>query len=303
MLRKRKLQNEGCQRAIISMGKELILDKKSFRKKVQKLSNLPTLPNLLDKFTEMIEDPNTPMEAFGKELSKDQVITGKLLKLVNSAFYGFPGRISTVTHAMVLLGHEALKGLIITSNIFENLPPEAYPLWRHSMGVSLACRAIANELDLPDVEEFAVAGLLHDIGKVVLHIEAPEEYKQVIFHALETEQIMWQAERKILGFDHAAIGRWLCEEWKLPEKLIIPIAYHHLPAIPKEHDVRVAVIAVADIMVRGMGAGAEDDFSLDVPDPVLEKKVPLTLDQIRKLVEEIDPEIESLKNLDPEDIK
>ena len=285
------------------MGKELILDKKSFRRKVQKLSNLPTLPNLLNKFTEMVEDPNTPMEAFGKELSKDQVITGKLLKLVNSAFYGFPGRISTVTHAMVLLGHDALKGLIITSNIFENLPQEAYPLWRHSMGVSLACRNIANELDLPDVEEFAVAGLLHDIGKVVLHIEAPEEYKQVILHALKTEQIMWKAEREILGFVHAAIGRWLCEEWKLPKKLTVPIAYHHLPSIQKEYDMRIAVIAIADIIVRGMGAGAEDDFSLDVPDPILEKKVPLTLDQIRKLVEEIDPEIESLKNLGPEDMK
>ena len=82
---------------------------------------------------------------------KDYALTSKLLKLVNSAFYGFPGRISTVTHALVLLGHDALKGLIITSSIFENISPEAYPLWRHSVAVSLMSRAIASELSLPDV--------------------------------------------------------------------------------------------------------------------------------------------------------
>ena len=168
------------------MEKEFILDKASFRKKVEKLSNLPTLPKLLQKFTMMINDPKISIKAFGKELSKDQVLTSRILKLVNSSFYGFPGRISTVTHALVLLGHDAIKGLIITSSIFENISPEAYQLWRHSVAVSLMSRAIASELSLPDVEEFAVAGLLHDIGKVILHIEASEEYREVIKHATNT---------------------------------------------------------------------------------------------------------------------
>ena len=183
------------------MGKEVILDKISFRKKVEQLSNLPTLPNLLDKFTRMLKDPKTSMAAFGKELSKDQMLTSKILKLVNSAFYGFPGRISTVTNALVLLGYDALKGLIISSNIFENLSPEAYPLWHHSVTVSLASRAIARELSLPDIEEFAVAGLLHDIGKVILHVEASEEYRTVINQAKKAKQPVWQTEGEILGFD------------------------------------------------------------------------------------------------------
>jgi HD-like signal output (HDOD) protein len=165
------------------MGKVVVLDKSAFRKRIERISNLPTLPNLLQKFNEMIKDPKISMDTLGKELSKDQVITSKLLKLVNSAFYGFPGRISTISHALVLLGYDALKGLIITSSIFENLSPTAYPLWRHSIAVSLTSRKIATKLSLQDREEFAVAGLLHDIGKVILHMEAPQEYRAVVDYA------------------------------------------------------------------------------------------------------------------------
>jgi len=285
------------------MENKFILDKTSFRQRVEQLSNLPTLPNLLKKFNKMISNPNVSMEAFGKELGKDQALTSKLLKLVNSSFYGFPGRISTITHALVLLGNDALKGLIITSNIFENISPEAYPLWRHSIAVSLASRAIARELSLPDIEEFAVAGLLHDIGKVILHIEAPEEYRTVINHSHTTEHPIWQAETEMLGFDHATIGLWICEDWTLPAKLAFPIGYHHKPSRSKEHTIRVAVVALSDILVRGMGGGAEHDLPIEVTDPILEEQVPLTLEQLHKLVEEIEPEIDSLQDLIPKDMK
>lgn len=285
------------------MEPKLVLDKVAFRKQVEQLNNLPTLPNLLQKFTEMIKNPKTSMAAFGKELSKDQVLTSKILKLINSAFYGFPGRISTVTHALVLLGYDALKGLIVTSNIFEHLPEEAYSLWRHSIAVSLMSRAIVKELSLADVEEFVVAGLLHDIGKVVLRLEAPKEYKMVAQHAENSKQPIWKSEREILGFDHADIGLWLCEKWTLPQKLTIPIGYHHLPATAKEYSLRVAVVAVADMLVRGMGSGAENDLPLEIPDPVLEEQVSLTKEQIMKLITKIEPEVESLQHIAPKDMK
>jgi putative nucleotidyltransferase with HDIG domain len=285
------------------MENKFILDKASFRQRVVQLSNLPTLPNLLKKFNKMMSNPKVSMEAFGKELGKDQALTSKLLKLVNSSFYGFPGRISTITHALVLLGNDALKGLILTSNIFENLSPEAYPLWRHAIAVSLASRAIARELSLPDIEEFAVAGLLHDIGKVILHLEAPEEYRTVVNHSLTTELPIWKVETEMLGFDHATIGLWICEDWTLTAKLAFPIGYHHKPGQAKEHTIRVAVVALSDILVRGMGGGAESDLPIEATDPVLEEQVPLTLEQLHKLAEEIEPEIDNLQDLIPKDMK
>ena len=281
----------------------LVIDKDSFRRKVERLTNIPTLPNLLTKFTEMIKNPKTSMDAIGKELSKDQVLTSKLLKLVNSAYYGFPGRISTVSHALVLLGYDAVKGLIITSNIFENLSSDAFPLWRHSIASSLTARAIANELSMQDVEEFAVAGLLHDIGKVILHIEAPEEYKHVIEKARTSGRTIWETEQEMLGFDHANIGQWICEKWTLPEKLIIPIGSHHAVKDASGFHMRVMVTSLSDMMIRGMGGGAEEDFPLEPIDPICEEKIPLTQDQIDKIAENIAPEIGALQHLVPEDMK
>jgi len=281
----------------------IIIDKDSFRKKVERLTNIPTLPNLLNKFTEMIKNPKTSMDAIGKELAKDQVLTTKLLKLVNSAFYGFPGRISTVSHALVLLGYDAVKGLIITSNIFDNLSQDAFPLWRHSIASSLAARGIANELALQDVEEFAVAGLLHDIGKVILHIEAPEEYRHVIDKARISGKTIWETEQEMLGFDHANIGQWICEKWTLPAKLIIPIGHHHNVKDASDFHMRVMVTSLSNMLIRGMGGAAEEGFPLEQIDPICEEKIKLTQEQIDKLAEKIAPEIEALKHLVPEDMK
>jgi len=288
------------------MSNEVVIDKDAFRRKVERLTNIPTLPNLLNKFTEMIKNPKTSMDAIGKELSKDQVLTSKLLKLVNSAFYGFPGRISTVTHALVLLGYDAVKGLIITSNIFENLSSDAYPLWRHSIASSLACRSIANELLLEEVEEFAVAGLLHDIGKVILHIEASDEYKLVIEHARSSGKSIFDTEREMLGFDHANIGQWICEKWTLPSKLIIPIGCHHDMSDKntiESYKMRVVVTSLSDMVVRAMGCCAEGDLPLEPLDPAVEENISLKPEQMQRIVEKVEPEIEALQHLVPEDMK
>lgn len=283
------------------MVQELIADRRAFRERVERISNLPTLPRLLQRFSEMIKNPGISMEVLGKELSKDQVLTSKLLKMVNSSFYGFPGRIGTITHAIVLLGYDALKGLIVTSSIFENLPEEAFPLWRHSIAVSQASRAIAKRLFPQEREEFAVAGLLHDIGKVILHLETPEEYRAVLHHAVASGKAMWLAESELLGFDHATIGLWICEQWTLPAKLAMPIGYHHSPGNAPAHKPRAAVIALADIIVRGMGCAAEGDLPLEAIDPFIEQQIPTTEKFMEEIVDEIEPDIESIKELVPGD--
>jgi putative nucleotidyltransferase with HDIG domain len=281
----------------------MILDKEAFRRKVERLHNLPTLPHLMKKFTQMAADPSTSIAAFGDEISKDQVLTTKLLRLVNSAFYGFPGRIGSVTHALILLGTDAIKGLIVTSNVFDGLTPEAYPLWRHSILVSLACRKICEMLSIPDVEEITVAGLLHDIGRVVIILEALNEYHFVLKEALQTKTPLWQMESQLLGFHHAALGSWLCEQWRLPEKLGVPIAYHHEPEKASSFQLRVAIVSAANFIINGMGESLVKGIPLENMSSYVTGMVPLERPQLEKLVERIEPEMEALQEMSPGDLK
>ncbi|EKD29022.1 MAG: metal dependent phosphohydrolase [uncultured bacterium] len=280
----------------------IIINKDEFRRKVEKLTTLPMLPHLMMKFTQMAKDPHTSMSAFSEEVSKDHTLTSKLLRLVNSAFYGFPGRISTVTQALVLLGIDALKGLIVTSNVFDGLTPEAYPLWRHSLLVSLTARQICLIHSIPDVEECAVAGLLHDIGKVILFLETPNEYRLVIQKAKEENVPIFKMEREIMGFDHAEIGEWICKKWTLPAKLAYPIGFHHNPVLAQEYKTRTNVVALANAIVKGIGASAEEGISLENLPECVENDIKLNSEQLNKIIEKVEPEIENLKNIGPSDL-
>lgn len=282
---------------------EPIIKEKEFKYKVEHLKTLPTLPHLMMRFTQLAKDPHVSMSIFGDEVQKDQILTTKLLKLVNSAYYGFPGRISTVTQALVLLGLDALKGLIITSSVFDGLTPEAYPLWRHSLLVSLACRHICNQLNIPDTEEIAVAGLLHDIGKVILILEATENYRKVINEAVATETSLYLVEQKMMHFDHTDVGSWLCEKWTLPEKLHIPIKYHHNVDSSGVFFTRTSVLYVADTLIKALGAPAEQIIPIEnIPDKIV-SHLNLKEENLIKIAEKLIPENESIQKIGPGDIK
>lgn len=291
------------------MSEDRKINQDEFRRRVEKLANLPTLPSLLNRFNEMIQDPKISMATFAKELSKDQALTSKILKLINSAFYGFPGRIGTVAHAVVLLGYDALKGLIVTSNIFDDLPEKAYPLWVHSIAVSVASRQVAQELNLADVEEFAVAGLLHDLGKVVMHIELADEYDEVIRYAEENQIPMVDAEDKFFGFNHSDIGVWLSKKWSLPSKLTTAIGYHHIKDVSKlppeysDYQMRVFVVSVANRIVKSLGCTADIDIPFTEEDASLTSFVEISKEQLETIVNKIAPELDSLKYLTPESLK
>ena len=130
------------------------------------VQNLPTLPSVMYEVTALMDDPNVSIEQIEDTIGMDQVLSAKVLKMVNSPIYGFPGRISSVQHALVLLGFNVVKGLIISTSVFDDATETMRDLWNHSMACSLASAEIARVLKFKDHGEYAVAGLLHDIGKV-----------------------------------------------------------------------------------------------------------------------------------------
>jgi putative nucleotidyltransferase with HDIG domain len=263
--------------------------RKEFRKRLREVNNLPTLPGVVGKLTKMAEDPDTTTEQMGKVISKDHILAAKLLKLVNSSFYGFPQRISSVSSAIILLGFNVIKSLIISSSIFELMEEQDVELWEHSLGCAVVCNVLAKRLGVSDPEEVSTAGLIHDIGKVAIKMELVEEYKELCSLTEDKQIAMIAAEKEFLELDHAEVGGWLAKSWNLPPKLVEPISCHHDPRLAKSEQLASAIVHFGDVLIRGMGYGQ----GADVWVPPLSKRAwrllgltPADLEQILDEVEE-----------------
>lgn len=236
------------------MGKEQHI--KSITKKIQ---GLPTLPHVVEKLTKVVESPESTAKEVGKLIASDQVLGAKVLKLVNSPFYGFPGRISSISHAIILLGFNVIKGVVLSASVFDLMERSMVGLWEHSLGCAVTAGTIARRLGLAEPEEISTAALLHDIGKVLIKVSLSDDYEKIV-RVVEKEKVSFRdAEVSILGIDHAEIGSWLSNEWNLPEKLTIPIAFHHTPENTLRLKDRAAVVHIADSITRAFGIGFGGD--------------------------------------------
>lgn len=242
--------------------------RQEFRAALRQTKNLPTLPGIVAKLSKMAEDPDTSTEQMGKVISQDYILAAKLLKLVNSAFYGFPQRISSISSAIILLGFNVVKSLIISASIFEVMEDQDVELWQHSLGCAVACNVIATRLGIKDPEEVSTAGLIHDIGKVAIKMELPEEYQMINRLMRERGMSMRQAEMEVLGLDHAEAGGWLAKGWNLPKKLIEPVTCHHDPRKAQGDQLTCSIIHFGDIMIRALGYGHGGDNKV----PMLSKR-------------------------------
>ena len=240
----------------------MTIDAKQLEKKVLQVSNLPTLPNVVKDICAMVEDKRTDAADVGELIARDQVLSAKILLLVNSPAYGFPGRISSVTHALVLLGFNVVKGLVLSTAVFDTFAQHTHGFWEHSLGCAIVSRNLAKELGMPDVDEVMVAGLLHDLGKAVLSFLAPDVFEHAITMAEIDHCHIAVAERELFGVDHARVASWVAREWHLPDRLHDALAYHHRPDLAEAGEQITAVVHLADVLTRGMAYGAPGDRAM-----------------------------------------
>lgn len=263
------------------------------QKRVQDLANLPTLSGVVRFVSSLADQDQTTAQDLGKVIAKDQVLSAKILRLVNSPFYGFPGRISSVSHAIVLLGFNVVKGLALSTSVFEALARESEGLWQHSLGTAVLSRKMAKELNLPDPEEIMIAGLLHDLGKVVLAHFSIEDYRAVIAEAKARRVHIAVVEQEHFDVDHARVGAWVAEAWHLPDRLTVVMAHHHHPARAKAHKETVAAIHLADVLARGMGYGDPGDNVLPTLDHDAFHMLGLSYHRIEQILVEAEKEYNS----------
>ena len=229
------------------------------RARIEQSGTLPTLPGVVARIVEMVDDEHTTASQLGAEIAKDQVVSAKVLKLVNSGFYGFSQAISTIPHAVAMLGFDTVKSLVLSSGVLEMMDNALPGLWDHSLACARACTFIAEETDLEAPEEVSVIGLLHDLGKVILSQTLVADFARIRQRAKRGNMLLVQSELDVLGCHHGEIGAWLLSKWALPSKLTEPIAEHHDFQPHGEHAQRTATVHLADVLVRAEGFGSGGD--------------------------------------------
>ncbi len=235
------------------------------------LQDLPSLPAVVVRVMQSLNNPKTSAADLNQIISSDQALTAKLLRLVNSPYYGFPRRITTVTHAVVILGQNTVRNLTMSlgvAGVFEqssshqSLDREGF--WQHSMAVAVCAQAIAKRrrLSVKQSEEVFVGGLLHDIGKLFLDQYFPDQYAVTLKLARQANISAWEAEKAALGIGHIIVGKRIAERWSLPPALVNMIAMHHQPLFARDYTEQVWTIHAANYICQrlklGSGGGAGD---------------------------------------------
>ncbi len=232
--------------------------------------NLPVLPDIVNKILQQIDDPKSDAAVFQDIISKDPVLTAKVLKMSNSAYYGFSREIDTISEAVIILGLETLKSIVIAASAFKSLnqPFDGYglskgELWRHSLATAMAARLIGKSLNYQDTEKFFISGLLHDIGKILLS-KYLRKYVDDIKILVKMRGISFdEGEKQILGFNHCDVGAEIARYWKLPDLLVEVAKYHHsIQEATSKNELFVKVIHIADIIAykTRLGMGVDGNF-------------------------------------------
>ena len=228
------------------------------------IKDLPTLPTVVARIFEVVGQEKSGARDLASVISHDQSISAKVLNLANSAFYGFSRRVRTIDQAVVLLGFNTVKGLALSASVFKTLSDidigeiafDRRQFWIHAIACAVGAKLIARQLRWADTETPFVAGVLHDVGKVVMDGYLHDLYVDVVIRASFEEKPVYQIEKEELHLDHAEVGGWLTERWHFPDELVDPIRYHHHSISAGQDDADlIAAVHLADTLAKREGIG------------------------------------------------
>lgn len=232
---------------------------------VNKVHDLPSLPAIIMALLSGMGQENIDIGSLADTASRDPALAAKILRLANSPFYGMQRRVTTMQQAIAILGFRSVRTLITATALAASFPAHGHgafdfqAFWRHAIATAVCARALARHLDV-NVEFAFMAGLLHDLGRLVLVTRYPQEYAAAVAYRATRDCYMLDAEREVLGVDHIMVGCALAGHWKFPETIQQAIAGHHAPEQPGM-DTLAAVVHIADAIAHALDlAGAEDDL-------------------------------------------
>jgi len=220
-----------------------------------------SLPSIFLRLNNAVNDLRSSVTDIGNIISEDQGLTARILKLANSPLYGFPSKIETISKAVLIIGTKQIRDLTLATSIirvFEGIPENLITMetfWRHSIACGVIARIIAGYRREPNVETFFTAGILHDIGRLIMYAKMPAECRDILSQIAKQPQLLFKVERESLGFNHTDVGGLLLKQWKLPQDLMEAVANHHNPDKALQYPVEAAAVHVADILAHALQLG------------------------------------------------
>jgi putative nucleotidyltransferase with HDIG domain len=262
------------------------------------IKDLPTIPDLHSRILGVVEKGNYSVDDLSSMIERDQVLSGKVLKLVNSPYYSLYSKIASVNKAIVLLGANLIRGVILSTAIFDIAEKTLPGLWDHSYCCSMFAGFMANRLEMKNAGDVMTGALLHDIGKVLIRKQLPEESEEIYDLVQNNGITMRDAEKAVLGITHEEVGLWLADKWNFPRIIKDIISYHHSPGLCFDHKKETAIAHFADVVVKGVGiTSAADPFVPPFDDNGF-KALSLSDDDILDIMIEFVDIIESDKSFD-----
>ncbi|MCC6320951.1 MAG: HDOD domain-containing protein [Phycisphaerales bacterium] len=277
---------------------------------IREISHIATLPEITLKIIELVESPTSTAQDLHKVIANDPALCSRILKVVNSAFYGLPGQIGSINRAIVLLGLNAVKNIAIAASLAKlfrggSLTPEfsAKDLWSHSIATAAACKMTADAMKLGLSDEAFLAGLIHDIG-IIVEIQYDrhkliETLGRVTVDGNGAPTVnMLDVEAEVFGANHQDFGQGLCDKWKFPRSFALVTGFHHRPLeLANEQRTLVTIVSVADRIAGAIKPGFRlDQPSIEVPPDLLDV-LKLTREQAADIANRLPQQIETVNQM------
>ncbi|MEJ2618910.1 MAG: HDOD domain-containing protein [Candidatus Thiodiazotropha sp.] len=229
---------------------------------VIELDQLVSLPDVCVKVNRLIDAPNYSALTLGDLIAQDSDLSARLLRVVNSAFFGMQVPVETISRAITVIGTEELRNLVMATTatrIFTGIPSDLVDMaeyWRYSITTGVIAGELAGHCNVLHGERLFVMGVLHDIGRLAIYLKMPQEARDVLLITAGEHGLLAETEQDLLGFTHMDVGEALLRRWKLPESIIDVVAYHHKPSLAKTHQLETALLhiaaAIADADLKGI---------------------------------------------------
>ena len=220
--------------------------------------DLITLPEIYLRVNQVLDDPAHNAQQLGEVIGHDPALTARILRLVNSAYYSLAVKVELVSRAVAMLGEDEIHNLVLATSAvdaLERIPNQLlniHQFWQHSVYTGIVARLLARHCRILHGERLFIAGMLHDIGRLVLYFKEPALSEQVLMQAAESDGVLYRAEQQRLGFTHADVGGALIKAWELPDMLSTVARCHHRPLTADNHPLETAIVHLADCIVNAL---------------------------------------------------